>query len=40
MTYLDNLVIHFDKIYETDCGGKIRIAIDAYVCSNKVMFPA
>lgn len=40
MTYFDNLVIHFDKIYEIDCGGEIRFAVDAYVCSNKVMVPA
>ena len=40
MTYFDDLVIHFDKVFDIDCRGKIRFVIDAYVCSSKMLLPA
>ena len=40
MTYFDDLVIHFDKVYDTDYRGKVRLVIDAYVCTSKIMLPA
>ena len=43
MTDIDDLVTHFDKVdqvYDIDYRGKIRFAIDAYVCSSKFMLPA
>ena len=40
MTHFDDLVIHFDKVYDVDYRGKIRFVTDAYVCSSKIMLPA
>ena len=40
MTYFDDLVIHFDRVYDIDYWGKIRFVVDAYVCSSKMMLPA
>ena len=40
MTYFDDLVINFDKVYDINYRGKIRFAIDAYVCSSKIMLSA
>ena len=37
MTYFDNLIIHFDRVYDIDFMGEIRFAIDAYVCCSKIM---
>ena len=40
MTHFDDLVIHFDKVYDVGYRGKIRFVTDAYVCSSKIMLPA
>ena len=40
MTYFDDLVIHFDRVYDIAYRGKIRFVVDAYVCSSKIMLPA
>ena len=40
MIYFDDLVIHFDKVYDINYRGKIRFVTDAYVCSSKIMLPA
>ena len=40
MTYFDDLVIHFDRVYDIDYRGKISFVVDAYVCSSKIMLPA
>ena len=40
MTYFDDLVIHFDKVYDIDYRGKITFVLDAYVCSSKIILPA
>ena len=40
MTYFDDVIIHFDKVYDIDYRGKTRFVIDAYVCSSKVMLLA
>ena len=40
MTYVDDLVIYFDKVYSIDYRGKIRFGIDAYVRSCKIILPA
>ena len=40
MNYFDDLIIHFDRVYDIDFRGKIRFVVDAYVCSSKMMLPA
>ena len=40
MTYFDDLVVHFGKVYDIYYREKIRFVIDAYVCSSKIMLPA
>ena len=40
MTYFDDLVIHFDRVYDIGYRGKIRFVVDAYFCSSKMMLPA
>ena len=40
MTYFDDLIIHFDKVFDIDYKGKIRSVVDAYVCSSKILLPA
>ena len=40
MTYFDDLVIHFDRVYDIAYRGKIRFVVDAYFCSSKMMLPA
>ena len=40
MTCLDDLTIHFDKIYDIDYRGKRKLVVGAYVCSSKIMLPA
>ena len=40
MAYFDDLIIHFDKIYDIDYRGKRRLVVDAYVCCSKIMLPA
>ena len=37
MTYFDDLVIHFDRVYDIGYRGKIRFVVDAYFCSSKMM---
>ena len=40
MTYFDDLVIHFGKVFDIDYRGKIRFDVDTYVCRSKIMLPA
>ena len=40
MIYFDDLVIHFDKVYDINYREKIRFVTDAYICSSKIMLPA
>ena len=40
MTYFDDLVVHFGKVYDIYYREKIRFVIDAYVCSSKIILPA
>ena len=40
MTYFDDLLIHFDKVYDINFKEKIRFAKDVYVCSSKIKLPA
>ena len=40
MTYFDDLVIQFNKVYDIDYSGKTRFLINANVCSSKIMLPA
>ena len=39
MTNFDDLIIHFDKIYDTDYKEKVKFVIDAYVCRSKTLLP-
>ena len=40
MLYFDDLIIHFDKIYNIDYKEKRRLVGDAYAYSSKIMLPA
>ena len=40
MTYFDDLVVHFGKVYDIYYREKIRCVINAYVCSSKTMLSA
>ena len=40
MHYFDDLIIHFDKIYNIDYKEKRRLVGDAYAYSSKIMLPA
>ena len=40
MTYFDDLIIHFDRVYDINYGEKIRFVIDANVCSSYIILPA
>ena len=40
MLYFDDLIIHFDKIYDIDYRRKRRLVVDAYAYSSKIMLPA
>ena len=40
MLYFDDLIIHFDKIYNIDYRGKRRLVVDAYAYGSKIMLQA